>query len=109
MAAEQRFLGELLARRGIVPEDKLESLFSVQRERGTDLLDLLINTSVVDEVTLARALADEAQLPLVDRLDPADVPTALATRVPIAFAKAHKILVIREDEGSVHVVCGDPF
>jgi general secretion pathway protein E len=109
MAAEQRFLGELLARRGIVPGDKLEGLFSVQRERGTDLLDLLINTSVVDEVTLARALADEAQLPLVDRLDPADVPTALATRVPIAFAKAHRILVVREDEGAVHVVCGDPF
>jgi general secretion pathway protein E len=109
MGAEQRFLGELLARRGVVPMDKLEGLWAAQRERGTDLLDLLINTNVVDEVTLARALAEEAQLPLVDRLDPADVPTALATRVPIAFAKAHKVLVVREDDAAVHVVCGDPF
>ena len=109
MPAEQRFLGELLARRGVVPADKLESLWAVQRERGTDLLDLLVNTSLVDEMTLAQALAEEAQLALVERIDPADVPTALATRVPIAFAKSNKVLVVREDETAVHVICGDPF
>jgi len=34
MAAEQRFLGEMLARRGAVPADRLEGLFAIQR-RGT--------------------------------------------------------------------------
>ena len=43
MATEQRFLGELLSRRGVVPADKLDGLFAVQRERGTELLDLVIN------------------------------------------------------------------
>jgi len=109
MASEQRFLGELLVRRGVVPADKLESLFAVQRERGAELLDLVINTSVADEMAVARVLADEAQLPLVEKVDPAEVPTALATRVPIAFAKLHKVLVMREDEQVVHAVCGDPF
>ena len=109
MGSEQRFLGDLLARRGVVTLDKLEPLFAIQRERGADLLDLIVNTSVADEGTVARVLAEEAQLPLVEALDPAAIPTALATRVPIAFAKAHKILVVREDEGAVHVVCGDPF
>jgi general secretion pathway protein E len=107
--AEQRFLGELLARRGVVPMDKLESLWAVQRERGVDLLDLLVNTSVVDEIALARILADEAQLPFVERIDPAEIVTSVATRVPINFAKAHRMLVVREDEHAVHVVCGDPF
>jgi general secretion pathway protein E len=107
--AEQRFLGELLARRGIIPADKLESLWTVQRERGVDLLDLLVNTNVVDEVALARVLAEEAQLPFVERIDPAEIVTSVATRVPINFAKAHRILVTREDEQAVHVVCGDPF
>jgi general secretion pathway protein E len=109
MPAEQRFLGEILTRRGVVSSEKLEPLWAVQRERGTDLLDLIINASVVDEMTLARALAEEAQVPLVERIELADIPTVLATRVPIAFAKAHKILVLREDETAVHVVCGDPF
>jgi general secretion pathway protein E len=109
MASEQRFLGELLSRRGVVPADKLEGLFAVQRERGTELLDLVINTGVAEEIALARVLAEEAQLPLVERIEPADIPTALAIRVPIAFAKTHRVLVLREDDLAVHVVCADPF
>src|ERR1700687_3660506 len=109
MASEQRFLGDLLVRRGSLPADKLESLWAVQRERGTDLLDLVVNTNAVGDIDLAKVLADEAQLPFVERIDPADVAMSLATRVPIAFAKAHKVLVVREDEQAVHVVCGDPF
>jgi general secretion pathway protein E len=109
MGSEQRFLGELLSRRGVVPADKLDGLFAVQRERGTELLDLVINTGVAEEMAIARVLAEEAQLPLVERVDPADIPTALAIRLPIAFAKAHRILVLREDDVAVHVVCADPF
>lgn len=109
MSAEQRFLGELLARRGVVTLEKLEALWAVQRERGTDLLDLLVNTNTLEDGVLARILADEAQLPTVDRIDVAAISTTVATRVPIAFAKAHKLLVVREDDSAVHVVCGDPF
>ncbi len=107
--SEQRFLGELLSRRGVVTPEKLEALWAVQRERGSDLLDLLVNSNVVDELALARVLAEEAQLPVVERIDPAEIVTSVATRVPINFAKAHRILVVREDEHAVHVVCGDPF
>jgi general secretion pathway protein E len=109
VAAEQRFLGELLLRRGVLQADKLESLWSVQRERGADLLDLVVNGNFADELALARVLADEAQVPFVESIDPTEIPTALAVRVPIAFAKAHRILVLREEERAVVVVCGDPF
>ncbi len=107
--SEQRFLGELLARRGLLTADKLEALFAVQRERGVDLLDLLVNTNVADENAIARVLADEAQVSTVERIDPADIVTAVATRIPINFAKSHRILVLREDEHAVHVVVADPF
>jgi general secretion pathway protein E len=109
MPSEQRFLGEILSRRGIVPHDKLEALYAIQRERGADLIDLVVNTNVADEMTIGRVLADEAQLPFVEEIDLTAIATATATRVPIAFAKTHKLLVVREDEAAVHVVCGDPF
>jgi general secretion pathway protein E len=109
MVAEQRFLGELLSRRGVIAADKLEGLWAVQRERGTDLLELLVTGGGVDEIAIARVLGEEAQLPLIERIDPADITTSVATRVPIAFAKAHKLLVLREDDALVYVVCGDPF
>lgn len=109
MASEQRFLGEILTRRGIVPADKLEPLYAIQRERGGDLLDLVINGAVADEMAVAHALADEAGAPIIERIDPGEIVTATATRVPIAFAKSHRVLIVREGDAAVHVACGDPF
>ena len=89
MAAEQRFLGELLARHGVIAADKLEPLFAAQRERGGDLFDLVINTGAVDEMAIARVLAEEARLPLVEKIDPAEISTALAIRVPPFPSQKH--------------------
>jgi general secretion pathway protein E len=106
---EQRFLGEILARRGAVPADKLEGFYAIQKEKGTSLVDLLVNSNTLDEASIGRALADEAQLPFVEKVDPASIATATATRLPIAFAKAHRILVASEDATTVRVLTADPF
>jgi general secretion pathway protein E len=107
--SEQRFLGEMLARRGAVPADRLEAFYAIQREKGVDLVDLLVNSNVTDETTIARVLAEEAQLPLVETVDHAAITTALATKLPIAFAKTHKVIVVSEDEGAVRALIADPF
>src|ERR671927_516482 len=52
---EQRFLGEILQRRAGIPPERLEALYAVQREKGIDLVDLLVNGNVVDEGTIAKA------------------------------------------------------
>jgi general secretion pathway protein E len=106
---EQRFLGEILARRGAVPAERLEALYAVQREKGTDLVDLLVNGNIADEITIAQALAAEAELSYVQNVEPEKISTALATRVPIAFAKSHKMLVVAEDDNAVYVLIADPF
>jgi general secretion pathway protein E len=106
---EQRFLGEILHRRAGVPLERLEALYAVQREKDIDLIDLLVNGNVLDEATIAKALADESELPYVDQPDPDRISTALATRVPISFARQHKVLVTAEDDFSVFVLIGDPF
>jgi general secretion pathway protein E len=106
---EQRFLGEILHRRTGVSLERLEALYAVQREKGIDLIDLLVNGNVLDEATIAKALADESELPYVDQPDPDRISTALATRVPISFARQHKVLVTAEDDFSVFVLIGDPF
>ncbi|MBS2018982.1 MAG: type II secretion system ATPase GspE [Deltaproteobacteria bacterium] len=86
-------------------------MFAIQREKGIDLVDLLVNGNVVDDVTIAKALAAESELPYADRVDPEAISTALATRLPISFAKsrAGKILVTNEDDFAVYVVLADPF
>jgi general secretion pathway protein E len=106
---EQRFLGEILHRRAGVPVERLEALYTVQREKGIDLVDLLVNSNVVDEATIAKALADESELPYVDKPDTDRITTALAKRLPIGFARSHKVLITNEDDFSVFVLVGDPF
>jgi general secretion pathway protein E len=106
---EQRFLGEILNRRAGVPLERLEALYAVQREKGIDLVDLLVNGNIIDESTIAQALAAEAELPYIDKLDTDRIATALATRLPITFAKQHKIIVTNEDDFAVYAVIADPF
>jgi general secretion pathway protein E len=107
--AHSRFLGDILVRRNVVAPERLEGLYQVQKEKGVDLLDLLVNANVAEEGAIATALASEATLPFVGDIQPDRISTALATRVPISFAKAHRLLVFAEDDASVFVFCADPF
>ena len=106
---EQRFLGEILTRRVGVPVERLEALYAVQREKGSDLVDLLVNSNVIDEVQIGQALAAEAELPFQADVSPEKVLTEVCVRVPIGFAKSHKVIVVAEDEAHVYVLCADPF
>ncbi|MBI2388998.1 MAG: type II secretion system ATPase GspE [Deltaproteobacteria bacterium] len=106
---EQRYLGEVLARRGVLPPAKLEEMLATQRERGVDLVDLLVSTRTADEASIGRALADEVGVRFVDAIDPAKIPSDIATRLPITWSKQHKVVVIGEDARRIHVVAADPL
>lgn len=106
---ESRFIGEILARRVGLSPDRLEPLYALQRERGADILDLLSSSGVADEATVSRALADEAELPWMASVPHGDIATALAVRVPIGFAKSHKVVPLSETDTEVLVAMADPF
>jgi general secretion pathway protein E len=106
---EPRFIGDLLVRRGIVPEDRLETLYATQKEKGGDIVDLIVQARLAEEVTVARALAEEAERPFIEAIETEKIATELATRVPITFAKTHKMLVFAEDDNAAYVLCADPF
>ena len=106
---EQRALGDILVRHGVVSADAVEGLYEQQREKGTGLVDLVVQSRQATEADIARALAAECGVPFVDRIDADAVPIALAARLPISYAKAHKVLVVSEDDDYVDVVCADPL
>jgi general secretion pathway protein E len=105
----ESYLGEILVRRGVVSEERLKPLFAQQREKGPSLMDLLLAGNVVDAATVGQALADECGLPYLSRIDVDAIATPVASKLPISYAKSHKILVMAEDDGLVHVVCADPL
>jgi general secretion pathway protein E len=109
MTTEQRYLGEVLARRGVLPAARLEELLATQKEKGVDLIDLLVSTRTSDESTIGRALADEVGVRFVESLDASKIPSDVATRLPITWAKQHRVVVVGEDARQIHVVAADPL
>jgi general secretion pathway protein E len=106
---EQRALGAILVRQGVVGADALEPLYEQQREKGLSLLELLVQGRVVSAVVAARGIANECGVPFVEAVDEESVMIAVATRLPIGYARTHKLLVTAEHDDVVDVVTGDPL
>src|SRR5688500_10502389 len=105
---EQRVLGNILVRHGVVTADTLEPLFAQQREKGVPLTELLVQSRAASEADVARALASECGMPFVERVDVSGVDTQIASRLPIGYCKAHKLLVLAENDAEVEVLSADP-
>jgi general secretion pathway protein E len=106
---EQRWLGEMLVRRGVLSLDRLEGLLAIQRERGAELRDLVVSQQVADDRQIAKALAEEMGLGYLERIDVAAIPTAPATRLPISYSKSRRVLVLDEEETQVRCAVADPL
>jgi general secretion pathway protein E len=106
---EQRAIGDILVRRGVVTPDVLESLYVQQRDKDALLVELLVATQAATEIDVARALAAECGLPFAEKVDINAVSLVAAMRLPIGYARAHKVLVVAEHPDHVDVVCGDPL
>jgi general secretion pathway protein E len=106
---EQRALGNILIRQGVLAEGALEPFYAQQREKATPLFELLLTSKAASTSDLARALATECRLPFIENIDVGSVPADMATKLPIGYAKAHKILVTGAFDDRVEVVCADPL
>jgi len=106
---EQRALGNILVRHGVMAPDALEPFYAQQREKPTPLFELLLTSKVATTADLARALAAECRVPFRDHIDVGSVPADMANKLPISYAKNHKLLVVGDYEDRVEVVCADPL
>jgi len=106
---EQRALGNILVRQGVIAEGALEPFYAQQREKATPLFELLLTSKVASSSALARALAAECRLPFVETIDVNSVPADMANKLPIGYAKSHRLLVLGDFEDRVEVVCSDPL
>jgi general secretion pathway protein E len=105
----ERVLGAILTRHGVLSEETLAALASGQRERGKSLLDLVLESNAATERDVARALAAECGLPFLEQVRADDIPTEVATRLPITYAKSHRLIVVADHPDRVDVICADPL
>jgi general secretion pathway protein E len=109
MSFEQRYIGEILVRRGALEPDKLEEALETAADRSVDLTDLLVATHAVEEVKLVRALADEVGMEFVEKLATDLIPEDLIDAVPINFARQNHVLPLTQSDDSVRVAVANPL
>ena len=104
-------LGEILLRTTRLEPDQLEQARERQHESRGRLTDILIEEGMLNPDEVLGAIARQLDLPLVGELDPEEIDDEIALRVPITFAKQHRLLPIAADpeRGSIRVLVADPL
>lgn len=102
-------VGQLLVKRGVVSEERLSEAREQAQQRGQTPMDVLLSGNVVDEKTVARALAEELGVGFIERIQVDSISLALAERIPITYAKQHRVLPLFEDHRAVYCAFGDPL
>jgi general secretion pathway protein E len=103
-------LGEMLVRTTRLEPEQLEQARQRQQANGERLADILIEEGWLNPDEVLGALAHQLGLPVRDAIEPEEVDEALRERIPIGFAKRHRLLPLRRAEsGEVLVVAADPL
>jgi general secretion pathway protein E len=117
--APPRSLGSLLRTHFGLTEEALRDGLNEQEElrraggaalEGGRIGEILVKHKVVSESDVLRALGMQFDLPVNESLRPESVDADLAQRVPINFAKAHRLLLLRRDleRDVVEMAIADP-
>ena len=85
---EQRALGDILMRHGVVGAEALESLYAEQREKSVELFDLVVQNRLATDSSVAQALARECGLGFTEVIDVDAIALSDATRLPLGYARA---------------------
>ena len=109
MSFEQRYIGEILVRRGALEPDKLEDALQTAADRAIDLTDFLVVTHTVEEDKVVRALADEVGMEFVEKIATDVIPEELIDAVPINFARQNRVLPLSQSDDTVRVAIANPL
>jgi len=107
MSGPRRLLGQILKEGGLIHEGVVQEALQIQRDRGGLFGEILIEMGSVEQLDVARALADQAGLQYHDLDAEPPQPAALA-KIDLATARAFGILPVRLEGTALTVAMGDP-
>ena len=102
-------LGDILLRTTRLDPEQLERARARQRESHERLGDVLVEEGLLNPDEVLAGLAEQLRLEVRPSISVEDVDETLIQRVPIGFAKQHRLLPLSFDEERqiVHIVAAD--
>lgn len=108
MEAQYKRLGDILEAQGLITFDQLEAALEIQETKGRPLGKILTQQRLISEEALAKALAFQKNLSLVDLLD-SDVDLNAVSLVNEEIARRYTLIPIGFDEGRLVVAIANPL
>ncbi|MBZ0121726.1 MAG: Flp pilus assembly complex ATPase component TadA, partial [Sandaracinaceae bacterium] len=105
----QRYVGEILVRRGALEEARMEELLRAAQEKDARLLDVIFALRETEPAPIVRALADEVGIGFLESIKVEDVALELIEKVPIGFARQHRVLPLRDEGSRVVAAVSNPL
>ena len=103
-------LGEILLRTTRLEAEQLDLARQRQLESRERLADILVAEGMLDPDEVQAAVGEQLCLRVHTELDPNDIDETIALRVPIGFAKQHRMIATgRTAEDEIRVVAADPL
>jgi general secretion pathway protein E len=87
----------------------IEQALETQRMEGGRIGEVLVKMRAVTEDEVLAALGLQLGMAVLTELKAADVDGELATKVPIGFAKQHRLLPVKREGDTVIVATSDPL
>jgi general secretion pathway protein E len=103
------FIGEMLVEQGALTAAQLEAAHAALTESDGSLVEHLVSSAVLEEKKLWHAVAAAMGLDYLEAIRAEDVDSTLIADLPIGFAKANRLLPLKEAADGVRVACANPF
>ncbi len=107
MATARKSFESILLDRSWVSQQDLDKARQ-RKKAGQELADVLVEMGALEPQRLARALAQEYQLPFRGHVDEHTLDTALVAKIPINYAKKNRVLPLAVADGVITVAIADP-
>jgi MSHA biogenesis protein MshE len=105
---EKRRLGDILLQQGLVSENQLQQILTLQKQTGKKIGRLLIETGVLTEEMLANGLARQLRIPFVD-LKTFPFRAEVVRLLNESVARRFRALVLEDRGDTLLLAFGDPL
>ncbi len=85
-----------------------EKIMAIHGEHKEDVVHALLESKLIGEQEILRAMGEVYAMPLVQNPVPARMPQKFISRVPIQFLKAHCMVPLKAEKDTIHIVMNDP-
>jgi general secretion pathway protein E len=102
-------IGEILVAAGKVTAAAVDQALAQQQSEGGLIGEILQKNHACSEDDVLRALGAQLGMPFVADFPVADMDSELAAKVPIGFAKQHRVMPLRREGDTVMVAMSDPL